>query len=335
MIAHDPAVPGRLWLAYSWPHVLPGRAPDGTTALMAAVSTHLARSDDGGASFAYVGEPWPAVRRPDPEGSGEVGVISSETPSLVAVDSGGVVTWYGAHLRYFLRPETGYHPKYATSWHLRVGAAASPSELATAEEAVLGVSATAAVYAPDVRLDVLAGLSLTRCAMINNPGLFASGGTLYLVVECLAFVGPTLDVANSTTHVFATTPAGPPPTWAWRHAGRLAGQELARELGADTVLQPELTRAVDGTSLFLVTPADEDPTVVVGTVGEGCIALELASLEPPTLRRDCEGRAVSRARVTGAGFGACAYDPASNTGIVTTSKIGDGSWTLHASGLRP
>ena len=334
-IARDPAVPGRLWLAYSWPHVLAGRAPDGTTALMAAVSTHLARSDDAGVSFTFVGVPWPAVRAPDPERSGEEGVISSETPSIVAVDSGGVVTWYGAHLRYFLRPQTGYHPNYATSWHVRVGAAATPSELATAEEAVLGVSATAATYGADARLDVLAGLPLTRCAMLNNPALFASSGTLYLVVECLAFVGPSLDVASSTTQVFATTPAGPPPTWAWRHVGRLAGQELARELGADTVLQPELARAADGTPLFIVTPADEDPTLVVGTVGKGCVALELESLDPPALLRDCEGRAVSRARVTGTGIGACAHDPVSQAGIIATSKIGDGGWTLHASRLRP
>ena len=154
-VAQDPDTPGRLWLAYSWPHILTGQAPDGTTALMAAVSTHLARSDDSGLSFSYVSEPWPAVRAPDPEGSGENGVVSSETPSLVAMASDGEVTWYGAHLRYFLRPETGYHPNYATSWHVRIGAAPSPPDLAFAEETVLGVSATADVYRPDARLDEL------------------------------------------------------------------------------------------------------------------------------------------------------------------------------------
>jgi hypothetical protein len=302
---------------------------------MAAVSTHLARSDDAGASFGYVGEPWPAVRRVDPEGSGEEGVISSETPSIVAMESGGAVTWYGAHLRYFLRPETGYNPNYATSWHVRIGAAATPPELATAEEAVLGVSATADVYGPHVRLDTLAGLPLTRCAMLNNPGLFAANGTLYLVVECLAFVGTTADFENTTTQLFATTPAGPPPGWAWRHVGTLAGHALAVELGADTILQPELARAADGTPVFIVTPSDADPTVVVGTTGRGCVALELESLEPPRLRRACDGRAVVRASITGPGYGACTLDSTSVTGVVATSKVGDGNWVIHATGLRP
>jgi hypothetical protein len=334
-VAHDPAAAGRVWLAYSWPHVLLGRAPDGTSVLMAAVSTHLARSDDDGASFAFVGEHWPAVRQADPEGSGENGVISSETPSLVAMDSGGEVTWYGAHLRYFQRPETGYHPVYATSWHVRIGAASSPPELATAEETVLGVSATSAVYRPDVRLDVLAGLPSTRCAMLNNPGLFVDGGTLYLVVECLAFVGTEFDVGGSTTQVFATEPVGAPWEWVWRHTGMLADRTLARELGGDIIQQPELSRAADGTILFIGTPADEDLTVVVGTTGKGCVALEVESLEPPTLRRGCDGGPVSRASITGAGFGACTHDPVAFSGIVTTSKRGDGNWRIHASGLRP
>ena len=334
-VARDPAMPGRLWLAYSWPHILAGRAPDGSTVFMAAVSTHLARSDDSGLSFTYVGEPWPTVRMPDPEGSGENGIISSETASLVAMESDGAVTWYGAHLRYFLRPETGYNPNYATSWHVRIGAAPSPLELATAAEAVLGVSATDIVYRPDVRLDELAGLPLTRCAMLNNPALFAADGTLYLVVECLAFVGTTLDFQNTTTQVCATTPTGAPSTWTWRHAGMLADHTLALELGADTIQQPEMSRAADGTPLVILTPANDDDAVAVGTTAEGCVALELVSLEPPRLRRDCDGRAVVRTLITGTGIGACTHDSESLTGIITTSKIGDGSWTIHASDTRP
>ena len=110
---------------------------------MAAVENRLARSDDGGTTFSFVGTLWPDVALADPEGSGEIGRISSETASLATMTSGGVTTWYGAHLRYFLRPLTGYNPKYGTSWHVRIGAAASPAGLASAQETVLGVSATA------------------------------------------------------------------------------------------------------------------------------------------------------------------------------------------------
>ena len=335
-IAHDPAAPQRVWLAYSWPHLVPGRAPNGSAVLMAAVSTHLARSDDGGRAFSYVGEPWPAVPTADPEGSGENGIISSETASLVPIASGGTVTWYGAHLRYFLEPQTGYHPRYGTSWTVRIGAAASPPELATASEAVLGVSATAAAYRPDVRLDQLAGLPLARSALLNNPTLFAKDGRLYLIVECLAFVGNTLDFAHSTTQVFATLPSGPPSSWTWRHAGMLADHGLAQQLGDDTIQQPDVSLAAGGTPLLIVTPAHADAAAEVGTQGDGCVALELASIDPPALARDCAGRAIVRARVDGAGVGACTHDPASATGIVSTTKAeANGNWTIHVSGARP
>ena len=335
-IAHDPVNPQRVWLAYSWPHVVGGRAPGGDVVLMAAVGTHLARSGDGGRTFAYVGEPWPALRTGDPEGSGENGISSSETPSLAAMPSGGAVTWYGAHLRYFLEPRTGYHPRYATSWTVRIGAAASPEELATAEEAVLGVSGTAPVYGPHARLDQLAGVPLASCAMLNNPALFAKDGTLYLVVECLAFVGTTLDFARSTTRVFATTPVGPPATWRWRHAGVLADHDLARELGRDTIQQPDVSLAADGRPIAIVTPAHADATVEVGTVGDGCVALELLSIDPPALARDCSGRVVLRARVEGTGVGACTHDSRSATGIVATTQTpGGGNWMIRSSGARP
>lgn len=335
-IVHDPAAAQGVWLAYSWPHLVPGRAPAGNAVLMAAVSTHLARSDDGGTTFAFVGELWPAIPTADPEGSGANGISSSETASLAAIASGGSVTWYGAHLRYFLEPETGYHPKYATSWTVRIGAAPSPEQLAAAGEAVLGVSGTASVYRPGVRLDQLAGVPLAHCAMLNNPTLFAKDGTLYLVVECLAFVGTTLDLAQSTTRVFATVPGGPPSSWTWRHAGVLADHNLARELGDDTIQQPDVSLAADGRLIAIVTPAHADAAVAVGTVGDGCVALELLSIDPPALARDCSGRAVVRGRIAGSAVGACTHDRRSATGIVATSQaVGGGSWMIHATGARP
>ncbi len=334
-IARDPLMEQSLWLAYSWPHIVVGQAPDGITAvLMAAVSTRLARSDDGGATFTFVRELWPAIPTADPEGSGENGINSSETASLAAIASGGTVTWFGAHLRYFLRPQTGYNPKYATSWTVRIGAASSPEQLATAAETVLGVSGTAAVYQPDVRLDQLAGLPLTHCAMLNNPTLFTKDGTLYLIVECLAFVGTTLDFVNTTTQVFATTPAGPPRTWTWRHAGVLADHRLAQELGDDTIQQPDVSLAADGRPIVMVTPARADATVQVGTVGDGCVALELQSIDPPALARDCSGRVVVRARINGSAVGACTHDARSTSGIIATTQDA-GGWMIRASGVRP
>jgi hypothetical protein len=231
---------------------------------------------------------------------------------------------------------TGYNPKYATSWHVRIGAAASPAGLASAQEAVLGVSTTALVYQPNVRLDQLAGLPIQHCAMLNNPTLFARNQTLYLVVECLAFVGTTPDYANTSMQVFATNPSGPPASWTWRYAGKLADHSIATQLGNDTILQPDVSLAADGTPIALFTPAHIDTSVQVGTVGDGCVAVELASIDPPVLQRDCAGNLVIRRRVTGAGVGACTHDRNSITGIVATSQgPASGNWKIHASGLRP
>jgi hypothetical protein len=335
----DPNVPGRLWLAYSWPFIATGQTPTGEPVSMAAVASHLARSEDHGASFSFVGELYSAPVVLDPEGSGETGIASSETVSLAVLGSGGATTWYGAHLRYFLRPTTGYDPKYATSWTVRIGAAPSPDLLGDpavlAKEVVVGVSTTATVYGATVKVDQLAGLPIQRCAMLNNPTLFARGGTLYLVVECLAFVGPQLDFAHSTMQVLATTPAGDPQTWSWRWVGTLADHSLAQELGNDTIQQPEVSEAADGTLLLVLTPAHADATVQVGTVGDGCVALELASIDPPALRRDCAGHAVVRARLAGTAMGSCAHDPSSVTGLVPTRQQSGAQWMLYASGIRP
>lgn len=327
----DPLVPGRIWLAYSWPYVAQSPAPN-----MAAVESHLARSDDGGATFSFVRPLYAAPEVLDPEGSGQTGIASSETVSLAVMASGPLTTWYGAHLRYFLEPAGGYTPRYGTSWTVRVGAAASPEALgdptALAKEVVIGVSTTAAVYGASVLVDQMAGVPIQRCAMLNNPTLFVRGGTLYLVVECLAFVGTELDLPNATMQLLATTPRGDPRTWAWRHVGVLADHGLAQELGSDTIRQPEVTEAADGTLLLVVTPARADPLAPTGTTGEGCVAVELDSIDPPALRRDCAGDAIVRVRMTGDDMGSCAHDPASATGLVPHSHQ---PWALFASGLRP
>jgi len=335
-LAADPTVANRIWFAYSWPHIVGGVAPNSSPVQMAAVSTHLARSDDGGATFTFVSELWPTIPTVDPEGTGQQGLLSSETASLTAIDDGGTVTWYGAHLRYFLEPETGYHPRYATSWTVRIGAAASPAALATAPEVVLGVTATSAAYTPDVRLDQLAGLSQQRCAMLNNPTLFAQAGDLYLIVECLAFIGATPDLVHNTIQVFATTPTGPPATWLFRHIGLLADAALAAEYGAELVQQPDVSQARDGSLILLVTPASADASVAVGQLGEGCVALELTSINPPRLRRSTEGDPVQLGRITGTGTGACTHSAASSTGILlaqqgTPQRI----WSVLISRLRP
>jgi hypothetical protein len=316
----DPDVAGRVWLSYSWPRVETLLDGTGAPVSVAAVSNHLARSDDGGASFGFVGEPWAALPSVDPEGgSGENGLVASETASLAWLRRpDGELLWFGAHLRYFLRPVYGYNPNFATSYTTRVTVAATPEALGDAPETVLGVSATAAAWSPDLALDALIGLPLAQCAMANNPSLFVRDQTLYLIFECLAFQGAEFVPAQTTIQLVATEPSGDPASWTWRHVGRVADATTYAELGVSVLQQPDLSLGPAGELLLAVTPSREHPGHVE-RLHEGVRVLELVQLEPPVLARACDGSLRVRARLDTEGVGACTHSAASQTGLLRHS----------------
>jgi hypothetical protein len=97
-----------------------------------------------------------------------------------------------------------------------------------------------------------------------------------------------------------------------------------------------VARAADGTPILVVTPANDDAGTMVGTVGNGCVAVELASIDPPALRRDCAGNAIVRARVDGGTMAACSHAAASITGLVGHAHAGDADdFSIHRTGVRP
>ena len=335
-LVQDLDIPGRRWLTYTWPHIQTGQGLDGKTVYIAATSIHLARSDDSGISFTFAKELWPAVPSADPEASGQNGILNSEVASLAAIRSDGTTTWFGSRQRYFQQALTGYNPKYSTSWIMRIAAASSPDKLTEAPDTVLGVSTAAPVYSVDVYIDQLAGLPIQRCAMLNNPALFTSGSTLYLVLECLAFIGQTQDFPNNTVQIFATEPQGTPSSWQWRYVGKIADYSIGQELGSPSVKQPNLSLSSDGKPLLLLTYGVLDSNVVDGIRAQGCVALELSSIEPPMLRRNSAGGLVVRAKVEGNNIGACTHATGSSTGILATRNADSGGyWTLVKSGLDP
>jgi hypothetical protein len=94
------------------------------------------------------------------------------------------------------------------------------------------------------------------------------------------------------------------------YVGVLADQALAREMGGERLTSATISRAADGALLFMSTPR----TGPGGILGNGCVAIELASLDPPAVRRGAGGSLVVRARQTAtadAGWhtGACTHDP--------------------------
>jgi hypothetical protein len=127
----------------------------------------------------------------------------------------------------------------------------------------------------------------------------------------------------------------------WRFVGTLAGENEARDLGAPGLTQIDLTHGTDGQLLLIATP-DDFSTSLMDFVHYGCRAVEVASIDPPRLARDGNGklkvRAVVKAPDTPIGPGACAYEPASETGILLVRREkGKGFMTASISktGLRP
>jgi hypothetical protein len=316
---HDPAVPGRIWMLYSYLEGRPARGRKGEKVGIPHVTTRLARSDDGGRSWTLDGTVWDSALVPDPEGRGPESYFGSETPNLAATrNADGTTTWFSVRLSYFLEPVTAYAPRFGSSWTMRVAAARgnSPAALGRAEEAILGTGTTDAAYKPHVRLTTLAD-ELRDCGMWNNPAVAVESDFLYVIPECLVLDGKRVSDARSRMVVFRTMPTGAPASWQWKYVGVLADSALARALGGQRVVSPNVSRGADGARLLLLTPQD-------GGVGQGCVVLLLDSLDPPRIRRDAGGRPAVLARQTarrvrGWHTGACTYDGASETGLVTVA----------------
>jgi hypothetical protein len=319
-IVADLVHPRRIWMAYSH---LEGRRATGASGSAVGIpvaSTHIARSDDGGATWRFETALWDSPLTPDPERRGPASFFGSETPSLAAVRNGESTRWYSVRLSYFLEPVTAYQPRYATSWMMRVAAAdgATPAALAGVEEAKLGTRTTASAYGAHVNLNALAP-QLAGCGMWNNPVVAALVGRLYVVAECLEFDGKEVNHERTRMIVLSTAAAGRPPDWRWDYVGVLADHALARELGGERLVSATIARGRDGALLFIATPqAGRELT------GQGCVVLELDSLDPPRIRRDATGRPQLRAVQTASAdrswhTGACTYDPTSSTGLLTVA----------------
>lgn len=318
-IRRDPLF-GNLWMAYSRPH---------PQSQVIAVDSRLARSDDGGATWRFVQPLWSAEAVIDETGAS--GSANSETVSLAAGDG----RWFSVRLRYFIR--AGAAPKLS-SFTLRVAAASSPAQLASAEESVLGGALTSSFWSPDVNLAALAP-ELAGCTW-NDPALLHRDGKLYLATQCMLFDSSGEErPEREFVALFSTVPNGNARTWQWRYAGALSNAGDAAELGGLMLQQTDLAVARDGKLLAIVSPAQ--PSSPLST-HFGCRAVEVASLDPPRLARDAAGRLLVRGVVNVSdqppyGPGACAYDAASSTGIVIVRRqiLPELVVSMHASRVHP
>ncbi|MBI3744271.1 MAG: hypothetical protein HY261_08320 [Chloroflexi bacterium] len=315
-------------MAYSWPHTtLAGRLP------VVTVDNHLAHSDDNGTTWVFDRTLWTSQAENDPT-TGEAGYSNNETVSLAPRQTPSGVAWYYVRMRYFTRVG-GF--KFNT-FHLRVGQAASPLQLADAREGVLGGALTPKEWNVDTDLSKLAP-DVAACTW-SDPGLLFQNDNLYLAVQCYVVNQSGEHPDREFVALFATKPDGPAPAWKWRYVGKLTMREDAVALGGESFTQTDLAYSRDGALMVIVSPSMPGMSLEAHT---GCLAIEVTSLEPPVLARDASGRPKVRASVTASdlgteGPGACGYDPASVTGIVIMRRVvGQGQLvgTLTATGLRP
>lgn len=317
----------RIWLAYSWPRVR--SLPSGGGVV--TVDSHLAHSDDGGATWAFDGPMWTSAAGTSAVDGAE-GYFNQETVALAPDPSGAV--WYSARLHYFT---VASGPQVA-SFQIRVAKASSPAALATTTEQSLGGALTAPQWDTDVNLAALSS-DLAGCTF-NDPGVIVDGGSLYLAAECQLFTAGGEDAAHEFIALFATDPSGPVTGWEWSYLGKLADRADAVELGGENLLQAELGRGQDGALLLVASPSA--PASPLAT-HYGCSAVEIAGLSPPALVRRPSGQLAVRATATAsdlapAGPGSCTYEPASSTGLVLVRRTlapGVLDNVLVGTGLRP
>ncbi len=325
----------RLWLAYSWPHVTVsnGQRSQG-------VETHLAYSDNEGKTWQFDKVLWPTNSATNLGGNNEPGFMQHEVPNLLPVQTPNGIVWYGIREDYFTG-SAGYKDRPANSFQMRIFKASSPTALSNAPSATLGSTATAPGWNVNVNLANLSP-SLNRCGIWNEAALYYENNTLYLSTRCLAFNGKTPNTTTSDLEVFSTSAQGEPANWQWKYVGTLAGSKVAKEFGASGVTQIELAKATDGKLLAIITP-DDYSTQYKDFVHHGCVAIEMASINPPSLARNANGELKVRATITASdegpvGSAACTYDPASTTGIVMTRRTKNGSeftTTLNQTFIKP
>jgi hypothetical protein len=319
----------RIWMAYSWPHTSIGPSGRAVT-----VDTHLAHSDDGGATWTFDRALWTTASETDPV-TGVPSFENNEVVSLEAVASHGTVTWYSVRQRY---DTAGSANLDLRTFALHVAAASSPTELANVDEQVLGGGRTSPAVSTDANLSVLSR-KLTSC-VFQDPSLHAQHGWLYLAAQCSLYTTAGEDFAHEFIAVFKTRPVGDVKTWTWRYVGAFGTHADAVELGGQHLQQTDLERGRHGKLLAIVSPGTQGSGVLGAHTG--CGALVMRSLDPPKLART-NGKLDIAAQVRSSdslpdGPGACGYDHASTTGIVIMRReLGRGELlgSLRASGLRP
>jgi len=329
-IERDPAT-GTLWLAYSWLDVLfaPNMGPPPVIDL--GVRTHLARSDDGGASFSFVRALNATLPATHPD-TGVQGWSIHEVPTLLYA---GPASWQLMTLDYFdpYGEAPPPAPEDRRDFYYARSLAATPAALGDASTPWVRGYQTSPSFGAMYNLSALIP-ELADCAVFTEPALFAKDGVTYLATNCVVFdaSGRRDDLERL---VLLREQAG-----GYAYVGALLTHADAMDFGGSRVEQADLAFSASGAVLLIATPIrDAAPNHL------GCYVFEVADIASAQVRRDAGGHAVPLAHITGnedtaLGPGLCTYDAASQTGVIITlhrftASPFDMDFTMRATGVHP
>jgi hypothetical protein len=324
-LERDP-VTGTLWLTYSWLDVLVtalGPPPQ----IDFGVRTHVARSDNGGATFSFVG----ALNATSPFAHPDTGGMGFAMHEVSTLAYEGAAAWQMIWLTYFDPFGEPAGPEDRRDFYYNRAVATSPGGLAGIAQPWIRGSATSPSFGAIHNLSLLPQLS--DCAAFTEPALFRVGGATYLATNCVVFVGGVRHDELERLVLLRQEMNG------YSYIGALLTYDDALDLGATRLEQADLALSQSGAVLLTVTP-------VQNTAPEhlGCVVYEVTDITSAQVQRDGAGDAVQLARITadsaGPGPSACTYDRASATGVIMvmheyTPSPFDLAYTLHATGLHP
>jgi hypothetical protein len=320
-LEYDPDT-STLWMSYSWLDVLVTN-PGPSQQIDFGVRTHLARSDDEGASFAFVeslNESTP-ISHPDTSASGwashEVSTMAREGPG----------EWQTMWLTYF--DPTGTPPFSDPYYQRALGTApdspGSPMNWARGK----GTSPSwGSLHNLSAEIPQLAD-----CTAFTEPALFAYGGQTYLATNCVVFLDGVRQDAQERLVLLRQEANG------YTFVGNLLDGADAVDTGGTRIEQADIALSKMGEILLIATPIQEaQPNHL------GCLAFEITDITAAEVLRDGAGKAVQLASITGEdstiGPGLCTYDANSETGVLMVLHIlntnpFDLEFSLRATGVHP
>jgi len=316
-----------LWLAYSWLEMLveDETVPD---VYDLGVSTHLARSDDGGATWVFEREINVAAAESNPD-TLEEGWSIHEVSSVVR---GGPLGWEILWFKYFTPLGADLSVNQRTEFLYWRTDAALPGDLGDVSQVWARGDSTSPSWGAPLNLSDIP--AVRDCVAFTEPAFLARGTGTFVAMLC-SFAGSIGEPFEPERVVlFEEIPTG------YRYVATVLDGFDAADFGADFLGQPDLSVAQDGTVLLIVTPS----TVGANPQKDGCIVFEFEDFESGVLLRDSRGNALARAIITadgnGPGPGLCTYDRNSSSGVMLVihrqaPDVSSIEFTLRATGIHP